>query len=433
MDKGTFVAKYQELVEPCLTNIIGNKYTVVPHYAGTLFAHSKIRLMVVGRAVNGWKEDFSGCITAQDVAECVYKMHSTFNFGRVVDSGAGSKDWYLFSRSAFWRLIRNVLERYGEASNGVWYNDSLKWQEKVLWSNLYKIAPCNGGNPDESLQKLQYKKCVDLLQLEIANYKPTHILFVTGGDWFFYDKWDNYFAESLDIKKNAGLGKYIVGFGMYQGAKVVVCKRPEMQDESALCEEVFNAFEVIEGSCLTLEGQKMKRYWQHRISHEKEVSYALLAKGYLTIGWVEFLGTDLMNNLNDREDFNACYDKYYGTKKRIRPNLWAFLNINVKDIVLVPLDDDMFAVCEAEHKPVFVSDLAGTTFVNEFKTECEITDKGIRNVDNDRIYDLGFVCKVKVLAKMKRSELPAVLRKKMHVQNTTISLNDVAEAVGTLL
>ena len=38
----------------------------------------------------------------------------------------------------------------------------------------------------------------------------------------------------------------------------------------------------------------MCNYWLHRISHEREVSYDLLEKGYLTIGWSNFIGTDIL-------------------------------------------------------------------------------------------------------------------------------------------
>ena len=37
-----------------------------------------------------------------------------------------------------------------------------------------------------------------------------------------------------------------------------------------------------------------KKYWLHRVSHEWRISYALLKKGYLTIGWSKFMQEGLL-------------------------------------------------------------------------------------------------------------------------------------------
>jgi hypothetical protein len=53
-----------------------------------------------------------------------------------------------------------------------------------VWSNLYAIAPKDGGNPDDAMQKVQRNTCRELLVEQIREYAPTHILFITGQDWF---------------------------------------------------------------------------------------------------------------------------------------------------------------------------------------------------------------------------------------------------------
>lgn len=248
LNEKNFFRLYTELINPVLDKIVEHKLCVVPHLVGKLYGHSKLRLMVVGRAVNGWEDvEFSKCASVEAAVALVKAMHDSRDFSRIVDKGKGQKDWYLFSRSAFWRLIHNVLVAFGEGTSDCWYDDQQQWQEKVLWSNLYKVAPRDGGNPDEPLQKLQYQKCVEILKEEIATYKPTHILFVTGDDWFFYDKWEGYFADALKIKKLSKQernDKYILGSGIYNDAKVVVCVRPECKPGAEICAAVMNRFRV---------------------------------------------------------------------------------------------------------------------------------------------------------------------------------------------
>lgn len=57
-----------------------------------------------------------------------------------------------------------------------------------------------------------------------------------------------------------------------------------------------------------------KKYWLHRISHHGEVSYDLLKKGYLTVGWSRFLDQPdkLIETIKDKEsgtDFRDYTEK----------------------------------------------------------------------------------------------------------------------------
>ena len=72
----------------------------------------------------------------------------------------------------------------------------------------------------------------------------------------------------------------------------------------------------------------MKNYWLHRISHEWEISYPLLEKGYLSYGWNDFSNTDLLEKTKTE---GWSYFESFMSKNNItarsRYSLWRFLNL----------------------------------------------------------------------------------------------------------
>jgi len=84
---------------------------------------------------------------------------------------------YNTRRSAFWRVIRAVVYRLKIADAD---DNETPWSSHLVWSNLYKIAPCDGGNPNSTLRKAQLDGCVKLLQWELKHYQPRRVLFLTG-------------------------------------------------------------------------------------------------------------------------------------------------------------------------------------------------------------------------------------------------------------
>ena len=78
--------------------------------------------------------------------------------------------------------------------------------------------------------------------------------------------------------------------------------------------------------------------WLHRISHCSEVSYKLLEKGYISIGFSAVSNEEFMNNTisGDEKFFNNKYEEIWG-KKKTRFSLWRFLNeFKQGDLVLIP-------------------------------------------------------------------------------------------------
>jgi hypothetical protein len=149
-------------------------------------------LMVVGRAVNGWMTEGIAptelgnnarrlryarkvyeSVTEPDGRKCPMSW-VTVQWG-VTEDGASNP-----SRSAFLRVIRAVVSRLHIADVD---DDKSPWPSRLVWSNLYKIAPYEGRNPNGNLQHAQFNGCVKLLRWELAKYRPRRVLFLTGCAW----------------------------------------------------------------------------------------------------------------------------------------------------------------------------------------------------------------------------------------------------------
>ena len=146
---------------------------------------------------------------------------------------------YSLSR-AIWSYPKEVWCNLTEHdTNLAW---KCRWYENIVWSNLYKIAPTFGGNPDLRLKRAQFESCYNLLLEEIKIFKPTYILFATGYDEWF-DEFDDRLGRICKININYKDKNQIVeATGELLGAKFVVSKRPEMKDKNRYVQDVTRAF-----------------------------------------------------------------------------------------------------------------------------------------------------------------------------------------------
>ena len=150
-------------------------------------------LMVVGRAGNG---GFGNGIALSDLAapsKC--ERYSRYVLDMWNNNGDCPMKWvaddwknprkgeYNPRKSAFWRVIRQVVERLGIVEKDDFPSS---WSSHLVWSNLYKVSPEKEGNPGVRLRRVQREGCKKLLEHEIKTYKPVRLLFLTdweGKDW----------------------------------------------------------------------------------------------------------------------------------------------------------------------------------------------------------------------------------------------------------
>ena len=217
-------------------------------------------LMVVGRYVNGWRKPYicSSDLTCQSSRE----MWALSVFNNVTqDQGKCPMKWvtdhwgtrmhrdndYNMKRSAFWRVIRRVTDQLQIASHS--HKD---WPSYLVWSNLYKLAPSSGRNPDKTLRNIQMAGCKTLLQFEIKKYRPKRLLLLTGADWA------TPFLNELDVRDiELAHSKYVERSGWFplcpntegenkpnnaDQVRFVVARHPERKPEKPWIQEVIPAF-----------------------------------------------------------------------------------------------------------------------------------------------------------------------------------------------
>ena len=247
-----------------IATLVGRSHRTLPDDAVTGFMAMKGRLynrelMVVGRAVNGWtRRSWTPEALASDEAvhEFVSVVQQSVTAPESCPMQWVSKAWgsralnwpsnwacvgnqeYNTRRSAFWRVIRNLVDELGLADIN---NDS--WPSHLVWSNLYKVSPAAGRNPPARMRSLQVDKCVSLLKLELEIYKPKRLLLLTGKDWAAP------FLQQTVANMNVVQGSRLVHadgtltVGADDTCAIVVAAHPERKPEATWVREVLQSFQ----------------------------------------------------------------------------------------------------------------------------------------------------------------------------------------------
>ena len=139
------------------------------------------KFLFIGRSVNGWLEEYSikkdNDADYDKVIEVINEVCKKYNNENVNNLAWVEEHWsgrkkYNTKKSAFWRLIIKILNHY--------YQKDISAVHKASWNNLYKISPSKGGNPSSPLKNLQLDLCRSILNLEIEEFNPRYVIFLTG-------------------------------------------------------------------------------------------------------------------------------------------------------------------------------------------------------------------------------------------------------------
>lgn len=206
------------------------------------------RLMVMGRAVNGWGEGILPAAVATTDAATRYarRVQDSVAPGPngecpmrwVTDSWGAPCGEYNTKRSAFWRAVRGVVARVGMADV-----EQPEWPSQLVWSNLYKVSPACRGNPSGGLRQIQLPGCLELLRLEVVTYGPRHLLLLTGNDWAAP------FLAAIGCSVHGGTGlSYVEWFGTCSlggghQMRCVVAAHPQGKPSAQWLQEVLLALQ----------------------------------------------------------------------------------------------------------------------------------------------------------------------------------------------
>lgn len=173
-------------------------------------------------------------------------------------------------------------------------------------------------------------------------------------------------------------------------------------------------------------------YWLHRISHIAELSYPLLDKGFLTIGFSDFTHGEFIDEVlkGDWNYFNGQFQEMWGSVPRTRHNLWRFLNFKKGDVVIVPSWGTFFACEILDERPLLI----GETYSDDLKTwgDKKVTTDGYCLMSEEgKTYDLGFARKVKVVHRnVSRAKFAdSKLTSRMKIRQTNGLINDLKKSV----
>jgi len=175
--------------------------------------------LFIGKAVNGWITDDQNVDTLfdKDNSERIFERNDQMEW---VNNLSGNTKGYNTRKSAFWRLIMKVTSSYYPA----------KWYSNIAWTNLYKIAPWNGGNPNGRLQKQQKEYCFELLQNEINILSPEYIIMLTSGwEWSFINYLNK--GRKLNIVAEKKWRKYKTSLIEIEGVKYIISHHPQGKNE----------------------------------------------------------------------------------------------------------------------------------------------------------------------------------------------------------
>ena len=173
-------------------------------------------------------------------------------------------------------------------------------------------------------------------------------------------------------------------------------------------------------------------YYIHRISHHAELSYPLLDRGYLSIGFSDFAEEDLIDQTQtgDWQFLDNRFQAYWGTLPRNRSTLKRFLSFQKGDLVLVP-SSGTFSIC-------LVTDdraaLIGDSFREDLKTwngqKVDLIGNHLHDQHGKR-FDLGFVRKVKILYRdiSREKFADAALTARMKIRQTNSCITSIEPSI----
>lgn len=204
-------------------------------------------LMVVGRAVNGWSDRKW---TAADAADSKRRAEI---ISEVVDKSIGTdrcpmawvKDNWSHNRKGEWEARRSAFFQLSRAISHQLLGEMDDWPSKLIFSNLYKIAPYQGMNPSSRLCAVQQTACEDHLAAELEVWKPKRVLVIAGWNWA------QPFVERLGGSSGTRKGELVEWSGTIKlpnddhEVRLVVCLRPERRQQEPLVKAIVGAFAAL--------------------------------------------------------------------------------------------------------------------------------------------------------------------------------------------
>jgi len=118
-------------------------------------------------------------------------------------------------------------------------SDSFDWSKKIVWSNLYKIAPEERKNPNDEECNFQDKNSIELVKMEIEELNPKFCIVLANDTW--WNPFQVYLQSEISDKIKSSV---IQSSEMHKDTRIIVTSRPFRGDSSNHATKILEALEM---------------------------------------------------------------------------------------------------------------------------------------------------------------------------------------------
>ena len=163
---------YEKLYEDCQASETFFQDAHFVPIQGEYYQKNSRKFMLIGRAANGWESLSTDSKDAfGNAAESQFKDYDRWNWienvnGTLYCSGGKEKNLskrYCIDKKPYWVYTKSIWEQL----SGIVHDDVI-WQKNIVWSNLYKVSPLCGDNPNWKSIHIQQDVCIQILKKELA-------------------------------------------------------------------------------------------------------------------------------------------------------------------------------------------------------------------------------------------------------------------------
>lgn len=227
-----FIEKYNEITEENIEFV-----DFYPSFG--VKKGEKTDFITYGQAVNGWGASFS-LKEELEKDKIIESLKASNSF--LASKGHNPLDWvniqwsapiyneetedvevkdfykekYKANRSFFWQVTYRLIDDYYGLDRA-----SFEWSSKMVWSNLYKIAP-NGANPSGLEKEIQQPLSAELVKKEMDELKPKFCVVLTNEKWWIPFR-ETIQTESIPYDDSLDIIECVE---KYNSTKIIVTKRP---------------------------------------------------------------------------------------------------------------------------------------------------------------------------------------------------------------
>lgn len=181
-----------------------------------------------------------------------------------------------------------------------------------------------------------------------------------------------------------------------------------------------------------------KKYWLHRISHHENISYPLIEKGFLTIGWAYFSNKEFIEKITISDGGRKNFEEellVWGSPRN-RLNLWRFVvEMKKGDWVIVP-GYKVFSIYEIiDEGASLISEIDTTNLRDWNGNKVSLGANNILYDGNNNEVDLGFVRQVKPIElNISRYEYADNnLTTRLKYRQTNANITDLSKSINLAL